>query len=208
MKADGGAAARAYFTEFSRVLERVEITTRHGKSLPTDEGIASVIELIVTLKYHGGKLLLIGNGGSAAIVSHMHNDLCKTVGVRAIVFNEAPLLTALANDDGYHQVFHQPVQLWADRHDVLISVSSGGESENIVRAATLAIEKGCQVVTFTGFKPTNRLRQIGDLNVYVPASTYGHVETAHSVIAHCVTDIAGRAAAASVSNSIPILDVE
>jgi D-sedoheptulose 7-phosphate isomerase len=190
MKSKVEAGPGRYFTEFARVLERVEMTTRAGEPLPTDDGIGSVIEWIVSLKHQGGKALLIGNGGSAAIVSHMHNDLCKAVGVRAIVFNETPLLTALANDDGYHQVFHRPIELWADRHDVLIAVSSGGESENIVKAATLAREKGCRVVTFTGFAPTNRLRQIGDLNVYVPASAYGYVEMAHSVIAHCVTDIA------------------
>ena len=158
MKPDGGAVASGYFAEFSRVLERVAITTREGAPLLTDEGITSIIELIISLKHQGGKALLIGNGGSAAIVSHMHNDLCKSVGVRSIVFNETPLLTALANDEGYHQVFHRPVQLWADRHDLLIAVSSGGESENIVKAATLAREKGCRVVTFTGFESTNRLR--------------------------------------------------
>jgi len=198
MKLNGAAAASGYFAEFSRVLERVEVTTRDGAGLPADDGIAAVIELIVTLKHQGGKALLIGNGGSAAIVSHMHNDLCKALGVRAIVFNETPLLTALANDEGYPEVFHRPIQLWADRHDVLISVSSAGESENIVKASALARDKGCKVVTFSGFKPTNRLRQIGDLNVYVPASTYGYVEMAHSVIAHCVTDIAAMRTAAPV----------
>jgi D-sedoheptulose 7-phosphate isomerase len=192
------AGSGGYFAEFSRVLERVEMTTREGALLPTDDGIGSVIEWIVSLKHQGGKALLIGNGGSAAIVSHVHNDLCKAVGVRAIVFNETPLLTALANDEGYHEVFHRPVELWADRHDVLIAVSSAGESENIVKAAALAREKGCRVVTFTGFKPTNRLRQLGDLNVYVPASSYGYVEMAHSVIAHCVTDIAMLRTAAPV----------
>jgi D-sedoheptulose 7-phosphate isomerase len=198
MRLNGAAAASGYFAEFSRVLERVAVTNREGAELPADDGIAAVIELIVTLKHQGGKVLLIGNGGSAAIVSHMHNDLCKALGVRAMVFNEAPLLTALANDEGYPEVFHRPIQLWADRHDVLISVSSAGESENIVRAAALARDKGCKVVTFSGFKPTNRLRQLGDLNVYVPASTYGYVEMAHSVIAHCVTDIAVMRTAAPV----------
>src|SRR6185295_17235717 len=198
MKSNLDAGPAGYFAEFCRVLERVEMTAREGEPMPTGDGIAAVIELIVTLKHQGGKALLIGNGGSAAIVSHMHNDLCKALGVRAIVFNEAPLLTALANDEGYPEVFHRPIQLWADRHDVLISVSSAGESENIVKAASLARDKGCKVVTFSGFKPTNRLRQIGDLNVYVPASTYGYVEMAHSVIAHCVTDIAVVRAAAPV----------
>lgn len=198
MTSNGGAGAAGYFAEFSRVLERVEMTNRAGEEVPTNDGIGSVVELIVALKHQGGKALLIGNGGSAAIVSHLHNDLCKAVGVRAIVFNEAPLLTALANDEGYQEVFHRSVDLWADRHDILIAVSSGGESENIVKAATLAGDKGCRVVTFTGFKPTNRLRLVGDFNVYVPASTYGHVEMAHSVIAHCVTDLALMRTAAAV----------
>jgi D-sedoheptulose 7-phosphate isomerase len=128
----------------------------------------------------------------------VHNVLCHAVGVRAIVFNEAPLLTAVANDHGYQDVFHRPIDLWADQHDVLIAVSSSGESPNIVKAATLAREKGCRVVTFTGFKPTNRLRQIGDVNVYVPASSYGYVEMAHSLISHCITDIAVMRTAAAI----------
>jgi D-sedoheptulose 7-phosphate isomerase len=121
----------------------------------------------------------MGNGGSAAIVSHVHNDLCKAVGVRAVVFDDTPLLTALANDEGYHEVFRRPLELWADRGDLLIAVSSSGESENIVSAAASAKQKGCTLLTFTGFKPTNRLRQIGDFNIYVPAAHYGYVEIAH-----------------------------
>ena len=181
---------RAYFAGFSRALELVEVTTHERQSLSVEEGLRSVVDLIVALKCEGGKALLIGNGGSAAIVSHVHNDLCKAVGLRAIVFGDAPLLTALANDDGYQEVFNRPVGLWADRHDLLIAVSSSGESKNIVSAATFAREKGCHLVTFTGFKPNNRLRQLGDLNVYVPVSHYGYVEMAHSVIAHFVTDTA------------------
>jgi len=190
MKSDSAAGPGAYLAAFSRVLERIEITTHDGERMPLEQGIGSVIESLVSLKERGGKALLIGNGGSAAIVSHVHNDLCKSVGIRAIVFNEVPLLTAMANDDGYHTVFHRPVGLWADSADLLIAVSSSGESENIVKAATLAKEKGCRLVTFTGFKPNNRLRQLGDVNIYVPASHYGYVEMAHSVIAHFLTDTA------------------
>ena len=192
MKPDSSAGPHAYLAAFSRLLDRIEVTTHEGEPVPLGQGIESIVESIVSLKQGGGKALLIGNGGSAAIVSHVHNDLCKSVGVRAIVFNDAPLLTAMANDDGYQSVFHRPVDLWADSNDLLIAVSSSGESENIVKAATLAKEKGCRLVTFTGFKPTNRLRQLGHVNVYVPASSYGYVEMAHSLIAHCVTDLTVR----------------
>jgi D-sedoheptulose 7-phosphate isomerase len=190
--------AGSYLATFARLLECLEITTGRGEPLPLDEGIGSVIEAIVSLKNRNAKAFLVGNGGSAAIVSHIHNDLCKTVGVRALVFNETPLLTALANDDGYAAVFHRPLDLWADPDDLLIAVSSSGESENILKAAAAAREKRCRLVTFTGFAPANRLRQLGDVNVYVPASDYGFVEIAHSVVAHCITDMAAMRASAPV----------
>jgi len=197
MDAESGAAAAAYLSEFARTMERIEITARGGAALSIDAGVGAIIDALVAVRDDRRKALLIGNGGSAAIVSHLHNDLCKAVGARALVFNETPLLTALANDHGYEEVFCRPIALWADPGDLLIAVSSGGESANIVKAAALARDKGCTVVTFTGFAPANRLRQIGDVNVYVPASSYGYVEMAHSVVAHCICDFAAMQDAAS-----------
>jgi D-sedoheptulose 7-phosphate isomerase len=195
---DLDAGPRGYFSAFARLLDQVEITTDRGEPVAIDDAVNSVVDLIVSVKDSSAKVLLVGNGGSAAIVSHLQNDLCKTVGVRAMVFTEGPLLTATANDDGYDAVFHRPVALWADPHDLLIAVSSSGESENIVKAAAAAKAKGCRVVTMTGFSPANRLRQLGNVNVYLPASAYGYVETAHALIAHCVTDIAVLRTAAPV----------
>lgn len=184
-----GSTATSYLVGLSQVFGRVEVTGAGGTPLSLDAGIARAVELVAALK-EAGKALIIGNGGSAAIASHMQNDLCKAVGVRAMVFNEPPLLMALANDEGYDTVFHRPVGLWAERGDLLIAVSSAGESENIVKAASFASERGCRVITFSGFKPANRLRAIGDINVYVPASAYGYVEMTHQAIAHCITDFA------------------
>lgn len=78
----------------------------------------------------------------------MQNDFCKAVGLRALVFHETPQLTAMANDHGYPEVFCRPLELRADRGDLLIAVSSSGESANILKAAALAKDKGCHVVTF------------------------------------------------------------
>ena len=98
MNAETGPAG--YLAEFCRALQRAEVTTVEGQSVPLDEGIGRLIATLAALKAAGGKALLIGNGGSAAIVSHLHNDLCKAVGMRAMVFHETSLLTAVANDDG------------------------------------------------------------------------------------------------------------
>jgi D-sedoheptulose 7-phosphate isomerase len=132
--------------------------------------------------------MLIGNGGSAAIVSHVQNDLCKQAGIRALVFTEPPLLTALGNDCGYDSVFELPVELWASSGDLLIAVSSSGRSENILRAVHAATLQGCQIVTLSGFQADNPLRCMGDVNFYVPAHTYGFVESAHMALAHCLID--------------------
>ena len=181
--------ASAYFTGIARLFERIEVSGPKGAAYPFDEGMAKAVDLVLSLR-KGGKALLIGNGGSAAIVSHMHNDLSKMVGVRAMCLTETPLMTALANDDGYETVFHKPISMWADKGDVLIAVSSSGESNNIVNAAAEAAARGCRLLTMTGFKPGNRLRQMGDVNIFVPDLSYGYVEMTHSVLAHCITDTA------------------
>ena len=134
------------------------------------------------------KIMLVGNGGSAAIVSHVQNDLCKAVGIRALVFTEQPLLTALANDNGYGSVYEFPVEQWAEAGDLLWAVSSSGNSENILRAALAASDRGCSIMTFTGFSTDNQLRQTGDLNFYVASDVYGYVETAHAGLSHMITD--------------------
>jgi D-sedoheptulose 7-phosphate isomerase len=149
---------------------------------------SAAAEIILSLRPGSGKVILNGNGGSAAIVSHMHNDLCKAAGLRAMVFNETPLLTALSNDEGYESVFERPVEPWAKPGDVLLAVSSSGQSENILRSARASLKQGCQLITFTGFRANNPLRQMDQLNLHVPSQVYGYVETAHAALGRLLTD--------------------
>lgn len=179
-----------YVHKLSEFLLNTEVTDRQGRLLPLEAGIDNALDLILSVRSTSRKVMLVGNGGSAAIVSHMQNDLCKAVGVRAMVFNEAPLLTALTNDLGYGYVFERPLELWADDGDLLLAVSSSGQSENILRAVRASVESKCQVITFSGFNTDNPLRHMGDLNFYVPSQSYGYVEVAHSALAHLLTDCA------------------
>jgi D-sedoheptulose 7-phosphate isomerase len=90
------------------------------------------------------------------------------------------------------------VEQWAECGDLLIAFSSSGESANIVQAALAARARRCSLVTFSGFRASNRLRPLGDVSVYVPVCHYGYVEVAHAFVVHCLTDvIAGSAAAAA-----------
>lgn len=190
MEANAIRSATAYLEDLGRLLTRVEATGPGGGALAVDEAVSAVVDLLVGLGRNGGKAMLVGNGGSAAIVSHMQNDLFKMVGLRALVFTEQPLLTALANDDGYETAFRQCVDRWAAPGDVLFAVSSSGNSANITSAVAAAEARGCRTVTFSGFRPDNRLRQMGDVRFYVPADAYGSVELTHAILGHCISDFA------------------
>lgn len=179
-----------YSQELYRLLSLIEVTVATGESMSLEEGMERAISTILTKKSDGRKIIVIGNGGSAAIASHMQNDLCKAVGVRSLVFNEVPLLSALSNDLSYAAAFEVLVDLWAEDGDALIAISSSGQSENIIRAADAAIKKGCSLITLSGFKSNNPLRNRGVINFYVPADRYGFVELGHSILTHYLSDAA------------------
>ena len=182
--------ASDYFQTLSQLLLTIEATGQQGASMSLEDGTEQAVRMILDAKKASRKVLLAGNGGSSAIVSHVQNDLCKTVGVKAMVFTEQPLLTALANDEGYGSVFEWPIGLWAEPDDVFMTVSSSGQSENIVRGLAAAKEAGCKIITMSGFNPDNASRTMGDLNFYVGSSVYGFVETAHTALAHYLSNMA------------------
>jgi len=122
---------------------------------------------------------LVGNGGSAAIASHVAVDLTKAARVRAINFNEADLITCLGNDYGYENWMAKALEFYSDPGDVAVIISSSGQSQNVVTGAKAARELGLQVVTLSGFQATNPLRKLGDLNLWVNSATYNVVETTH-----------------------------
>jgi D-sedoheptulose 7-phosphate isomerase len=180
-----------FFEELRQALGNVQVSD--GSEAPLDfvQGMERAAELIVAQTTRGRKLMFIGNGASAAISSHQSVDYWKTGGMRAMAFNDPVLLTCISNDFGYPSVFEKPIEMFAEPGDVLVAISSSGRSENILRAVSKAREKGCHVLTMSGFDPANPLRQLGDLNFYVPSKSYGHVEISHLSLSHCLLDTIG-----------------
>lgn len=178
----------AYLEETHRLLAAMEIRDAAGAQLSADRGASAALDLLREAKAGNRTAFVVGNGGSAAIASHMQNDLCKAVGIRALVFTEQPLLTALANDDGYEGAYETMLRLWAAPGDLLVAISSSGRSKNILRTATAARAAGCRVITLYGFAPENPLRLLGDVNFYVPSDSYGHVELIHGALTQFLTD--------------------
>lgn len=138
---------------------------------------------------NGKKICFIGNGGSAAIASHMAEDYTKNGKLRAIAFNDAALLTCFANDYGYEQMFSRALDVYGEAGDVLVAISSSGKSKNIINACIAASEMDMYVVTLSGFEKNNPLRNLGNLNFYVDAKEYGFVEISHLAVLHCALDL-------------------
>ena len=137
---------------------------------------------------NGNKVIIVGNGGSAAIASHVAVDLTKTSGIRAITFNDSDLITCFGNDYGYEHWVEEALKAYADRRDLVVLISSSGKSPNMVNAAKLMNEKRIQFVTFSGFEPDNPLRQLGTYNFWVDSKQYNFVEMAHQAWLLAIVD--------------------
>ncbi|WNJ16128.1 SIS domain-containing protein [Pontibacter sp. G13] len=186
--ADGHAFWDTYLTAFKDALDRVEVSDASGQ-ISYGQSLETVQEWLETLKTHNRKILIIGNGGSAGVASHLAVDFWKNGKIKALAFNDSSLLTCVANDYNYEEVFAVPIEQFADEGDLLICISSSGGSANIIKGAEAAKAKGCQVITCSGFKPTNNLRKLGDLNYFVPSEAYGIVESIHQFLIHSFLDV-------------------
>ena len=133
--------------------------------------------------------MFIGNGGSASIASHQAIDYLKNGGIRALALNDSAALTCLSNDCGYAEVFAKQIEKHGRSGDMLVAISSSGQSDNILHAVEAARARRMTVVTFSGFNPDNPLRSLGDVNFYVDSDQYGFVELAHLTLIHAILDI-------------------
>ncbi|MBA3064879.1 SIS domain-containing protein [bacterium] len=177
-----------YYFEIKNLFDSIKMTDNRRKVLNFFEGVYRAAELIKKQIVSGKKLIFIGNGASASISSHLATDYWKNGGMRAIAFNDAALITCVSNDIGYKHVFEKSIEMFADKGDILIAISSSGKSENILRGVKMAKKKKCKIITLSGFKSENPLRKLGNLNFYVPSSVYGHVEILHHSICHCILE--------------------
>ncbi len=153
-----------------------------------EKDLVSVCELIQTSQKKENGIYIAGNGGSAAIASHVAVDLLKNAKVKARCFNEASLITCFANDFGYDKWLSEAIDRYGEKDDLAILISSSGKSQNMVNAAISSKEKGLKVVTLTGFKMDNPLKNLGDINLFVDSQSYNIVEMVHQVWLLAIVD--------------------
>jgi len=154
------------------------------------EQLVKVGQLIREINETGNKILIFGNGGSAAIASHFSVDLTKNAGIRCMNFNESDLITCFANDYGFDRWVEKAVDFYGDEGDLLIVISSSGNSKNMhngIKAAKNGNFKN--IVTFSGRDSNNPLRKLGDINLWVDSMAYNFVENIHQIWLLALVDL-------------------
>ena len=146
--------------------------------------------IILNTSKRKGKLLLFGNGGSAAIASHVSIDLTKNAGIRSVNYNEADLLTCFSNDFGYERWVEKTIEFYGDSKDTVILISSSGKSPNMLNACKAAkAKKISTIITFTGHEKFNPLSKLGDVNFWINSKAYNFVENIHQVWLLTIVDL-------------------
>lgn len=174
--------------ELLTVLGGLETTAADRAPLACDQGFARFKDMAETIRRDRRVIYLVGNGASASMASHFAADLAKNACLHTQVFTDISLITAVANDLCYDDVFVEPLRRRMQPGDMLVCISSSGNSKNVVNAARYAASHGGLVTTLSAMQPENALRRLGSLNFWVPAATYGLAETAHAAILHCWMD--------------------
>lgn len=181
--------AAGYFDLIYKKLNHMEVTDRKGTSLSADEGLAIWAERAQQVKEKTkGLIFFCGNGASASMAEHMSHDWFQNAEINTTTCAEISHVTAISNDISYEDVYAYRIRRIISERDIVVGISSSGNSPNIVKAISTAEENGAFTITLSGKNSDNKIRGMGDLNFYVPLETYGEVESAHAVLLHGALD--------------------
>ncbi len=180
-------------TEYLKQLISYLETTQIYKADKTpcknyEEAMQKLVGLFSQIKKNEKQVFFIGNGGSAAIASHMTADFMKNGGMKTYSLYDNSVTTCMGNDYGYEYIFSRPLEFLGNKGDLLVAISSSGNSQNIVNAVQVARKKDMEVLTLSGFRKENRIIGMGVYNIYVPVSHYGMVESIHNLILQQIVD--------------------
>jgi D-sedoheptulose 7-phosphate isomerase len=159
----------------------------------SEEVIEQVLDVLHAARLENQQVFILGNGGSASTASHFVCDLGKNTRVQGVpnfrvmgLTDNMALFSALANDEGYENVFAQQLGNYLQPSDVVIGISTSGNSPNVVNAIQFANTYGATTIGFTGFS-SGDLGSMVDIDLHVPSHSIEHVEDIHLVLEHLIT---------------------
>lgn len=175
--------AENYINELINILKKIDMNS-----------IEQIVEELKNCAKRKGKVYVVGNGGSAATSSHLVNDLGvgltrkNILGLDIISLSDnVPVITAIANDTGYENIFYLQIKELINPNDIIIAISCSGNSDNIIKAVKYAKENRCKIIGMTGFDG-GELKKYSDINFHVETEegNYGQVEDVHLILDHII----------------------
>ena len=161
-----------YFDDFKKLI--------NSNADEIKKKLSNLKKIVVSTKKSGKKILIFGNGGSAAIASHFSVDLTKNAKIRCTNYNESNLITCFSNDFGYEHWVEMAINYFGDKGDVLIIISSSGKSKNMINACFAARKKKfSKIITLTAHSVDNPVKKLGDINLWVNTKAYNYIENIH-----------------------------
>ena len=173
------------------------IALKEKSAAELGESIAAAGAIMSTSLLEGGKILSCGNGGSAADAQHFSSELLNRFemerpGLAAMALTtESSTLTSISNDYAYEEIFSKQVRALGKAQDVLLAISTSGNSQNVCRAITAAHELGMKVVALTGRDGGSMagMYSENDVEIRVPATRTARIQEVHLVVIHCLCDL-------------------
>ncbi len=160
-----------------------------GKPSSLEQIFDATEKLLLSVRQENRSVWWVGNGGSAAVCSHLSQDMMNKLRIKSIYQGDTSLLTCMANDFGYIQGYARPLDQLSEKGDLLIAISSSGNSDNIIACTDLAKKKGMKIITLSGMSPDNRLWNCdSDVSYFVDSTLYGIVEVSHEALLHGVIE--------------------
>jgi len=171
-----------YFDDFKKII--------NFNSDEIKKKLINLKKIFITTKKNRKKILIFGNGGSAAIASHFSVDLTKNAKIRCTNYNEPDLITCFSNDFGYERWIEMAIKYYGNKGDVLIVISSSGKSKNMINACIAARKKKfSKIITLTGHLVNNPVKKLGDINLWVNSKAYNYIENIHQFWLLAVVDL-------------------
>ena len=171
-----------FFTNYSQSISKLlnEVDTNL---------ISKSVELIKKKIKINNKIYIVGNGGSSSIASHVSVDFVKVAKIKSQTFNNANIITCFANDYGHDNWIKEAIKAYCTDNDLIILISSSGESSNIINAALYCEENKIDTITLSGFGQNNQLSKLGKINFHVNSNNYNYIEMTHHIILVSIVDI-------------------
>lgn len=181
-----------YIDEIQLAMREIVVSSLYGpngvNTFSVDQGLVQWCDLTNQVHLKNQQIFFFGNGASAAMALHMSADAIKNADLKAFCMSNLALLSAIGNDIHFDQSFSLPLKRFAVANDLLVTISSSGNSPNIINVIKEARDLGLKIVTLSGMSPQNSSRLLGDLNFYVPANRYGIIESVHQALLHAWLD--------------------